>query len=81
MKHTNRNRRPLAALLALCLTLALSIPVLAVGETMTASAAALALIEEGEGFRAEKYALNGSWYIGYGTQCDAGDYPNGITQQ
>ncbi len=80
MKHTDWKKRPLAALLALCLALTLCVPALAAGETMTAGAAALALIEESEGFRSEKYALNGKWYIGYGTQCEADDYPNGITQ-
>ncbi len=77
----NWNKRPLAALLALCLTLTLCVPALAEGEPMTASAAALTLIEESEGFRAEKYFSNGNWYIGYGTQCAADDYPNGVTQQ
>ena len=81
MKHANWKKRPLAALLALCLALTLCVPALAVGETMTASDAALKLIEEGEGFRAEKYQLDGNWYIGYGTQCGADEYPGGITQQ
>ena len=43
--------------------------------------AAIAQIEEEEGFRAEKYSSGGKWYIGYGTECDAEDYPEGITRE
>ena len=81
MKHTNWKKRPLAALLALCLALTLCVPAMAEGEPMTASAAALALIEESEGFRAEKYLFNGKWYIGFGTQCEADEYPDGVTRE
>ena len=81
MKHTNWKKRPLAALLALCLALTLCVPAMAEGEPMTASAAALALIEESEGFRAEKYLFNGKWYIGFGTQCEADEYPGGVTRE
>ena len=38
---------------------------------MRAGDAAIAQIEEEEGFRAEKYSSGGKWYIGYGTECGA----------
>ena len=28
-----------------------------------------------------KYSSGGKWYIGYGTECDAEDYPEGITRE
>lgn len=80
MKLANRRSRPLALLLALCLTLSLCVPALAADDGLTAGDDALWLIEDGEGFRAEKYSSGGKWYIGYGTQCDGDDYPNGITR-
>lgn len=80
-KHQNRMKRPLAAALALCLALSLCVSALAWEGEIAPSAALLTLLEEGEGFRAEKYYDGGSWYIGYGTQCDEGDYPYGITRE
>ncbi len=79
-KNTRRKSFP-SLLLALCLAMQLCIPVLASGTMMTAGSAAIRQLEEEEGFRAEKYEANGKWYIGYGTECGAEDYPNGITQQ
>ena len=81
MKHTARRKTPLALLLALCLALQLCVPALASGPMMTAGSAAIRQLEEEEGFRAEKYSANGKWYIGYGTECGADDYPGGLTQQ
>lgn len=81
MKHQTRTKRPLAALLALCLSLSLCVPALALGEELAPSATLLALLEEGEGFRAEKYYEGGNWYIGFGTQCGESDYPYGITRE
>ena len=81
MKHTAQRKTPLALLLALCLALQLCVPALASGPMMTAGSAAIRQLEEEEGFRAEKYSANGKWYIGYGTECGADDYPGGITQQ
>ena len=81
MRNITRKKTPLALLLALCLAMQLCIPALASGTAMSAGSAALRQLEEEEGFRAEKYSANGKWYIGYGTECGADDYPDGITQQ
>ncbi len=81
MKHFNWKRSMCSALLALCLAFQLGTPAMARGELMTAGQDALDLIEEGEGFRSQKYLDGGKWYIGYGTQCDPEDYPDGITRE
>ena len=47
---------------------------------MGISADGLDLIQELEGFSEEPYQSGGQWYIGYGTGCDAEDYPDGITR-
>lgn len=80
MKKTMK-KRPLTLLLTLCLALQLCVPAAAYRGDMTAGEAALALIEEGEGFRAYAYEDSGRWYIGYGTQCDEDEYPDGITRE
>ena len=82
MKQNMRKRSPLAMLLALCLAMQLCVPAaMASNRLMRAGDAAIAQIEEEEGFRAEKYSSGGKWYIGYGTECDAEDYPEGITRE
>lgn len=40
----------------------------------------LAFIKSFEGFSATAYAGSNGWYIGYGTGCDKGEYPDGITR-
>ena len=82
MKQNMRKRTPLAVLLALCLAMQLCVPAaMASNRRMRAGDAAIAQIEEEEGFRAEKYSSGGKWYIGYGTECGAEDYPEGITRE
>ena len=82
MKQNMRKRSPLAVLLALCLAMQLCVPAaMESNRLMRAGDAAIAQIEEEEGFRAEKYSSGGKWYIGYGTECDAEDYPEGITRE
>ena len=82
MKQNMRKRTPLAVLLALCLAMQLCVPAaMASNRLMRAGDAAIAQIEEEEGFRAEKYSSGGKWYIGYGTECGAEDYPEGITRE
>ena len=82
MKQNMRKRSPLAVLLALCLAMQLCVPAaMASNRLMRAGDAAIAQIEEEEGFRAEKYSSGGKWYIGYGTECGAEDYPEGITRE
>ena len=82
MKQNMRKRSPLAVLLALCLAMQLCVPAaMASNRLMRAGDAAIEQIEEEEGFRAEKYSSGGKWYIGYGTECGAEDYPEGITRE
>ena len=82
MKQNMRKRTPLAMLLALCLAMQLCVPAaMASNRLMRAGDAAIEQIEEEEGFRAEKYSSGGKWYIGYGTECGAEDYPEGITRE
>ena len=82
MKQNMRKRSPLAVLLALCLAMQLCVPAaMASNRLMRAGDAAIAQIEEEEGFRAEKYSSGGKWDIGYGTECGAEDYPEGITRE
>ena len=47
---------------------------------LTTSDKAIDLLVRFEGFEAEKYKVGDKYYIGYGTEVKAGDYPNGITQ-
>lgn len=70
--------------LGLCLLLAmttLSGAAFAV-ETFTTSDEGVAMIEELEGYREMPYVgTNGKWYVGYGLECDPGDYPAGISRE
>lgn len=64
MKQNMRKRSPLAVLLALCLAMQLCVPAaMASNRLMRAGDAAIAQIEEEEGFRAEKYSSGGKWYM------------------
>lgn len=47
---------------------------------MSTSNAAVEILKQLEGFRAEAYLDNGQYSIGYGTNCDPANYPNGINQ-
>jgi len=77
-------KRLVSALLVLCMMLFTALPALAF-ETelanMTISDAGIKFIEEYEGFSAYIYSDSSQYYIGYGTSCNPGDYPNGITQE
>lgn len=68
--------------LSLCIALLLAVlPSAAYAvETFTTSEEGIAFIKEFEDYRATPYEDNGKWYIGYGTLCEKGDYPNGISQ-
>ena len=48
---------------------------------MTVGEDGLAMIESYEGLHTTKYSSGGKWYIGYGTQIGADDYPDGISQE
>lgn len=75
-----KRKRFLTLLLTLCLALTLCMPVFAY-QGMAASDTAVKLIESYEGFHANRYSSGGKWYIGYGTQCGADDYQDGISQE
>jgi GH24 family phage-related lysozyme (muramidase) len=51
------------------------------GERMAVSEAGIRLIEKFEGFSKYEYSDSDQWYIGYGTSCDEGDYPDGISEE
>ena len=78
MKKTER--RLFALLLTATLLLTLCTPAFADG-AMTVGLGGLALIEDYEGLHTEKYSSGGKWYIGYGTQIDEDEYPDGISQE
>ena len=78
MKKTER--RFWALLLTAVLLLTLCTPAFAAG-TMSVGEEGLALIEAQEGFHAKKYTSGGNWYIGYGTQIGADEYPDGISKE
>ena len=80
-----KKKTVLKKLLALSLCASLSLTLLSGAalavETFTASEACIALIKEFEGFRSMPYTDDsGEWYIGYGTECEPGDYPAGVTE-
>lgn len=68
--------------LGLCLLLVLTmLPAAAFAvENYTTSDEGIALIKEFEGFKSEPYLDQGEWYVGYGTLCEAGEYPDGISE-
>ena len=47
----------------------------------TPSSAIVKFIANQEGFRSTAHQSGGKWYIGYGTQIKAGQYPNGISRE
>lgn len=69
-----------ALLLTLCLCLPQCLSARAASD-LTTGQDGLALIEEAEGFRRTVYQSDGKYYIGYGTQCSASDYPDGVTRE
>ena len=50
-------------------------------DTMAVSPEGLAFIQEFEGFEPYAYEDGGRWYIGYGTQCEPDQFPNGVSQE
>lgn len=71
--------------LVLCILNAIGTAALAAGtesiEAMNVSEAGIEFIEEFEGFSAYPYADASKWYIGYGTNCDKDEYPDGISEE
>ena len=75
-------RRPLTALmLLLCLCAELILPASARAASMTVSEECIELIRRYEGYSDAAYESGGKWYIGYGTQIQEGDYPDGVTEE
>lgn len=58
----------------------LTAPEVSAASTMKASEDIIALIKSFEGFSAQPYYDYAHWSVGYGTTCNQGDYPNGITE-
>ncbi|MDP4110065.1 MAG: GH25 family lysozyme, partial [Bacillota bacterium] len=78
-------KRIICILLIFCVISSISAPVFALG---TGSDGAMKISEEGvrfiegfEGFSKYEYADSTRWYIGYGTSCSKGDYPDGISEE
>lgn len=77
-------KRIVSAFLVLCMMFFTAIPGLAVEagiSEMTISDAGIKFIEEYEGFSPYIYSDSSQYYIGFGTRCNPGDYPNGITRE
>jgi len=76
-------KKLVSAILVLCTLLFAAAPALATDgiSGMTMSDAGLKFIEEYEGFSPYVYSDSSNYYIGYGTRCNPGDYPNGITRE
>lgn len=70
----------LALVAAVIMSVALMLP-FASAEAMTTSDAGITFIKDLEGFRSTVYYDSGSAFIGYGTSCRSGDYPDGITKE
>jgi len=50
-------------------------------EAMAISEAGIRFIEKFEGFSSYEYSDSSQWYIGYGTGCNKGDYPDGVSKE
>jgi len=72
-------KKALGGILAAALLFAAVTPA-ARAEAMSASRECIEFIKRFEGFRSRVYWDSGQSYIGYGTRCNPGDYPNGITE-
>lgn len=72
-------KKTLCLILAACLVLA--VPALAADSpALRTSEAGIAFIKDKEGFAATAYEDSLGWAIGYGTRCEPGEYPDGITE-
>lgn len=73
-------QRIIVTLLALCMLLSM-LPITALAANMTASEDLIRFIKSNETFREFAYWDYQHYSIGYGTKCNAGEYPNGITME
>jgi uncharacterized repeat protein (TIGR02543 family) len=72
-------KKALGGILAAALLFTAVIPA-ASAEGMSVSRECIEFIKRYEGFRSRVYWDNGQTYIGYGTRCNPGDYPGGVTE-
>lgn len=69
-------------MLAVCMLLTLGSAAAATeAQALQTSERGIAFIQNYESFSPTMYSSGGKWYIGYGTACDAGAYPDGITEE
>jgi GH25 family lysozyme M1 (1,4-beta-N-acetylmuramidase)/GH24 family phage-related lysozyme (muramidase) len=76
-------RKRLFAMLMLSVLMAsLATPALAAPEdsSFALSEAGFEFIRSYETLHSEPFEAGGKWYVGYGTACNQGDYPSGITE-
>lgn len=74
-------KRCLSILLAISMALSLCISASAAYEELAFSGECVEFLKDAEGFSAYAYSDGANYYIGYGTRCGAGDYPNGISEE
>ncbi|MBQ3404410.1 MAG: S-layer homology domain-containing protein [Oscillospiraceae bacterium] len=76
-----RLKNLLCVLLAIVILTGLGMPcVMAVPTDMKTSDEGVKFLERLQGFSAKEYSSSGKTYIGYGTECSSGNYPNGISE-
>lgn len=76
-------KRKLACIFLTAVIIFTSLPMMfasASGEVLHLSDDGLEFIKRFEGFTDTAYLDGGVWYIGYGTSCREGEYPDGITE-
>ena len=84
MTHDRTHFRRIPALLLLfALLLPAAVPVLAAGPEGPGalSQAGADFLKARESFSETPYTDGTNWYVGYGTQCQAGAYAEGITEE
>ncbi len=74
------NKRILSLALALCLLLSLGVTVSGSYSKRSVSDECVEFIKAYEGYAQYQYEFSGDWYIGYGSSCYDGEYPNGISE-
>jgi len=80
--NTAKNNRSIKSIVSIMLIFCLCfsfMPSKAAG--MSVSQDGIDFIKAKEGFYKDMYTYAGSWLIGYGTLCEEGEYPDGITEE
>ncbi|MBQ7093765.1 MAG: S-layer homology domain-containing protein, partial [Clostridia bacterium] len=80
--NTAKNNRSIKSIVSIVLIFCLCfsfMPSKAAG--MSVSQEGIDFIKAKEGFYKDMYTYAGSWLIGYGTLCEEGEYPDGITEE